>query len=57
MIGGYDVALAANPGWTDRTSYVIAPNGKVIYALSQPNPVGHVQGTLDAVRKYRMAKK
>ncbi|KQS04369.1 peroxiredoxin [Sphingomonas sp. Leaf357] len=57
VISGYDVALAAKAGWTDRTSYVIAPNGKIIFTLSQMNPVGHVQGTLDAVKKYKLAKK
>ena len=57
VISGYDVALAAKAGWTDRTSYVIAPNGKIIYTLSQMSPAGHVQGTLAAVRKYKAGKK
>ncbi|MDQ2762283.1 MAG: redoxin domain-containing protein [Pseudomonadota bacterium] len=57
VIKGYDVALAAKAGWTDRTSYVIAPNGKIIFTLNQLNPAGHVQGTLDAVKKYKATKK
>lgn len=57
VIAAYDVALAEKAGWTNRTSYVIAPNGRVIYTLTQMNPAGHVQGTLDAVKKYRLAKK
>lgn len=52
-ISGYDVALAVRKGMTDRTSYVIAPDGRVLYALSQMNPAGHVQGTLAAVRQWR----
>jgi peroxiredoxin len=57
VVAGYNVSLAAKAGWTDRTSYVIAPNGKIIYVLSQMSPAGHVQGTLDAVRKYKLARK
>ncbi len=57
VISGYNVSLAAKAGWTDRTSYVIAPNGKIIYVLSQMSPAGHVEGTLDAVRKYKLAHK
>ncbi|RDE06980.1 peroxiredoxin [Sphingomonas aracearum] len=52
-IAGYDVAHAVAKNRTDRTSYVIAPNGRILYALSQPNPAGHVQGTLAAVREWR----
>ena len=54
-IKGYDVHLAPGATMTNRTSYVIAPGGKVIFALTQNNPVGHVQGTLDAVKAYRAA--
>ena len=52
-IAGYDVPLPQKTGWTNRTSYVIAPDGKVIYALSQLNPAGHVQGTLAAVKAWK----
>lgn len=53
VIKGYDVYLKPGAAMTNRTSYVIAPGGKVIYALTQGNPVGHVQGTLAAVKAYR----
>lgn len=53
VIKGYDVHMAPGVAMTNRTSYVIAPNGTVIFALTQGNPVGHVQGTLDAVKAYR----
>jgi peroxiredoxin len=35
---------------TTRTSYVIAPDGKITYVHSDPNPEGHITGTLAAVR-------
>jgi peroxiredoxin len=37
---------------SDRTSYVIAPNGKVIFAYSAMDPAGHVKGTLGAVKSW-----
>ena len=53
MIAGYDVKLAVKPGWTDRTSYVIAPDGKVIFAYSAMSPAGHVNGAMDAVKAWK----
>ena len=54
-IKGYDVHLSPGATMSNRTSYVIAPSGKVIFALTQGNPVGHVEGTLAAVKAYRTA--
>jgi peroxiredoxin len=57
LIKKYDTALAVKPGWSNRTSYVIAPDGKIIYAHSEMSPEGHITGTLDAVKKWRAAQK
>jgi peroxiredoxin Q/BCP len=54
-IEAYDVVLRAKPNLSNRTSYVIAPNGKVIYAYSALDPLGHVDGTLNAVKAWRSA--
>lgn len=51
----YDVALPQKAGWTTRTSYVIGKDGKIVYALSAMEPLGHIKGTLDAVKAYRAA--
>ena len=56
-IKGYDVTLPQKAGWTNRTSYVIAPNGKVIYMFSDPSPEGHVSGTMAAVKAWKAKKK
>ena len=56
-IKGYDVTLPQKAGWTNRTSYVIAPNGKVIYMLSEPSPEGHVSGTMAAVKAWKAKRK
>ena len=56
-ISGYDVTLPQKAGWTNRTSYVIAPNGKVIYMFSDPSPEGHVKGTMAAVKAWKAKHK
>ncbi|MFS8137279.1 MAG: peroxiredoxin [Thermomonas sp.] len=45
----YDALLKMKPGWSDRTSYVIAPSGKIVHAYSALSPNQHVKQTLDAV--------
>ena len=54
-ITAYDVVLPVKPSISNRTSYVIAPDGKVIFAYSAMDPAGHVSGTLDAVKAWRAA--
>jgi peroxiredoxin len=46
----YDALLPMRPGWSDRTSYVIAPSGKIAHVYSNLKPNKHVQETLDAVK-------
>lgn len=60
MIKGYDVALEAGvipnvTGRTNRTSYVIAPGGKVIFVHSALGVAGHVSGTMNAVKAWKAA--
>lgn len=59
VIRGYDVLLKKPGGGalTTRTSYVIAPNGRIVFAHSDMNPAGHVRLTLEAVRKYRQQRR
>jgi thioredoxin-dependent peroxiredoxin len=49
----YDSLLAIYPGHSDRTSYVIAPNGKVIFVYSDLKPDDHVTQTLAALKTWR----
>ncbi len=56
MIKGYDVALPM-AGRSNRTSYVIAPNGQVIHAYSNMDYHGHVAGALKAVQAWQAARK
>lgn len=52
----YDSTLAVKPGWSSRTSYVIAPNGEVVFAYSNLNPDEHVSRTLAAVKAWKAKK-
>jgi len=46
----YDALLAARPGWSSRTSYVIGKSGKIIYAYNDMMPAAHITNTLAAVK-------
>jgi thioredoxin-dependent peroxiredoxin len=49
----YDAVLAAKPEYANRTSYVIAPTGKIIYEYTAMNPDKHVANTMAAVQKWQ----
>jgi peroxiredoxin len=51
----YDAALLIKPDMADRISYVISPEGKVIYVYSSLSPDQHVENTLKAVENWRAA--
>lgn len=53
IIRSYDTVLPQNPAYADRTSYVIAPDHKVIFVYTDMNPDKHVALTMDAVKKWR----
>jgi peroxiredoxin (alkyl hydroperoxide reductase subunit C) len=40
---------------SDRISYVIAPDGKVIYAYQSLDPQNHVANTMKAVQDWKAA--
>jgi thioredoxin-dependent peroxiredoxin len=49
----YDAVLAAKPEYANRTSYVIAPTGKIIYEYTAMDPEQHVGNTMAAVEKWK----
>lgn len=53
IIARYDVALKQRPGLTDRTSYVIAPSGRIIMVHSDLDWSQHVAKTLAAVKSLK----
>ena len=52
----YDSVMMAKPDWSDRTSYVIAPNGTVLHSYSKMDPTEHVSQTLAAVKAFKAKK-
>jgi peroxiredoxin len=53
IMKAYDAVLARAPHLADRTSYVIAPNGRIIFEFTDLNWEHHVTNTLAAVQKWR----
>lgn len=51
MMGDYEVRLMARPGWTDRTTYVIAQDSTVALTWSEMNPYEHVDQSLAVLRE------
>lgn len=52
-IHAYDVPLKEGSPLTNRTSFVIAPDGKIVYAYSDLDWRNHVTNTLAAVRDWK----
>ena len=52
VAGEYDAILAPHPQYANRTSYVIAPDGTIIYTYTNLDPSQHVANTLAALRAW-----
>lgn len=52
----YDAKILMTP-YSNRTSYVIAPNGKIVYAYSALDPDKHVENTMNAVAAWQAGQK
>jgi len=52
-IRAYDVALNDGTPRSNRTSYVIAPSGRIVYAYTDLDWRNHVPNALEAVRQWR----
>ncbi len=57
IMKSYDAVLAVMTKYASRTSYVIAPNGTIIYSYTDLQPDKHVENTLAALRKWTMEQK
>lgn len=57
IMKSYDAVLAIKPEYADRVSYVIAPDGRIVYAYTSLDPDKHVEYTLDALRKWSAQQK
>ena len=51
MIGDYEAGLLVRPGWTSRTTYVIATDQTIALTYSEMSPYEHVDRSLAALRE------
>lgn len=57
VIKAYDAAFnvpVAGPMFASRISYVISPEGKILSVVEDSGATKHIQGALEAVRKWRV---
>ncbi len=53
VIKAYDAAFNVPLVFASRISYVISPQGKILYAYSDSNAEKHIENTLAVVKKWR----
>jgi thioredoxin-dependent peroxiredoxin len=53
VMKNYDAVLPVKPEYANRTSYVIAPTGQIIYSYTDLKPDKHVENTMAAVKKWQ----
>lgn len=53
VIKSYDAVLPQHPSYANRTSYVIAPDGTILYEYTSLDPEQHVQNTLNALKAWK----
>lgn len=56
IMKAYDAVLASRPQYANRTSYVIAPDGHIIYEYTALDPMNHVANTLSALTAWTRAQ-
>ncbi len=56
VMKSYDAVMQLKPDYANRVSYVIAPNGKVLYNYQSLNPSRHVEKTLAALKDWSQTK-
>ena len=56
IMKSYDAVMQLRPEYANRVSYVIAPNGAIVYAYQSLNPSRHVEKTLAALKEFAQNK-
>lgn len=57
VMKSYDAVLALKPDFANRTSYVISPDGKIVYQFTSLNPYRHVANTMAALKGWTQTAK
>lgn len=55
VIKSFDAAMQTRPEYANRITYVIAPDGKIVFQYTSLNPTKHVEKTLAALRSWAEA--
>ena len=56
VMKSFDAVMLTRPEYANRISYVIAPDGAIVYHYMSLNPTKHVEKTLDALRAWTESK-
>ena len=56
VMKSYDALLKTRPEFANRVSYVIAPDGRVVYHYMSLNPMKHVEKMLGALKSMQPAQ-
>jgi peroxiredoxin len=53
VMNGFDAVMQTRPEYANRISYVIAPDGTILFHYMNLNPNRHVEKTLGALREWK----
>jgi peroxiredoxin Q/BCP len=56
VMKAFDAVMQTRPEYANRVSYVIAPDGSIVYHYMSLNPTKHVEKTLGALRSWAESK-
>jgi peroxiredoxin Q/BCP len=56
VMKSFDAVMQTRPEYANRISYLIAPNGSIVYHYMSLNPTKHVEKTLAALRSWSEKK-
>ena len=57
VMKSFDAVMRTRPEYANRISYVIAPDGKIVFHYLSLNPIRHVDRMLAALRSWAAARK
>jgi peroxiredoxin Q/BCP len=57
IMKAYDAVLKNKPEYANRTSYVIVPDGHILYEYTDLDPSSHVENTLAALERWKAGQK
>ena len=52
VMKSFDAVMQTRPEYADRVSYVIVPNGTIVYHYMSLNPTKHVEKMLGALQSF-----